>query len=55
MYHIEVAEKFGKDHSFKPEMGITGGRSYNRSEARRKCELMQKYSNSLIYRVEKDK
>ena len=55
MYHIEVAEKYGSDNTFKTEQTITSGKSFSRAEAYRRKKLMQKYSNSLIYRVKKDK
>ncbi len=54
-YHIEVAEKYGDDQSFRPEQKITFGQSYSFAEAHRKCDLMQKYTKSLIYKVKKDK
>lgn len=54
-YHIEVAEKYGKDHTFRPEQPITFGQSFSFAEAHRKRKLMQKYTNSLIYKVKKDK
>ena len=54
-YHIEVAEKYGKDNSFKPETTITGGKSFSRAKAHEKQRLMQRYTNSLTYKVMKDK
>lgn len=54
-YHIEVAEVYGNDNTFYPEQDITKGESFNRTEAQRKCKLMQKYTNCLTYKVKKDK
>ena len=53
-YHIEVREVYGKDISFKPEIAITGGKSFNRAQAYNKRRVMQRYTNSLIYKVKKD-
>ena len=50
-YHIEVAEKYGNDQSFRPEQKITFGQSFSFAEAHRKRKLMQKYSNSVHYKV----
>lgn len=54
-YHIEVAEVYGSDISFKPEMQITEGKSFSRAKAHEKRRLMQRYTNSLKYKVKKDK
>ena len=54
-YYIEVAEKYGKDNSFKPETTITGSKSFSRAKAHEKRQLMQRYTNSLTYKVVRDK
>ncbi|NHZ85828.1 MAG: hypothetical protein GWP19_08100 [Planctomycetia bacterium] len=53
-YHIEVAEKYGKDTSFGPETIITQGKSFSRARAHEKRRVMQRYSNSLRYKVVKN-
>ena len=52
-YHIEVAEVYGNDNSFHTEQDITGGKSFSKTEAQRKRDLMQKYTNSLKYKVKR--
>lgn len=54
-YHIEVAEVFGNDTSFKPEQTITKGESFSRTRAHQKRRVMQRYTNSLKYKVVKNK
>ena len=53
-YHIEVREVYGKNTSFGPETAITKGKSFNRAQAHNKRRVMQRYSNSLIYKVKED-
>ena len=50
-YHIEVKEVYGRDQHYKPEMVITNGKSYNRDDAQHMRDLLQKYSNSVKYKV----
>ena len=52
-FHIEVAEVYGNDNSFKPEQEITNGESFSKTEAQRKRDLMQKYTNSLKYKIKR--
>ena len=54
-YHIEVAEVYGNDNSFRPEQDITNGESFSKVEAQRKRDLMQKYTNSQKYKIKKNK
>lgn len=51
MYHIEVREVYGQDQEYKPETAITGGKSFSRAKAVQKAKSMQRYSNSLHYKV----
>ena len=50
-YHIEVAEKYGKDQHYKMEMVITHGKSFSHAKARQKVDHLQKYSNSVKYKA----
>lgn len=54
MYHIEVREVYGRDQEYKPETTITGGKSFSRAKAVQKAKAMQKYSNSVHYKVVKN-
>ena len=54
-YHIEVAEKYGNDTSYKPEQTITHGESFSRARAHEKRRVMQRYTKSLIYKVVRNK
>jgi len=54
-YHIEVAEVYGNDNTFRPEQEITEGKSFSKVEAQRKRDLMQKYTNSQTYKIKRDK
>lgn len=54
-YHIEVAEIYGNDNSFKREIAVTGGKSFHFSKAVQKAKVMQRYTNSLTYKVVRDK
>ena len=53
-YHIEVREVYGNDTAYKPELTITHGESFSRSRAHEKRRVMQRYTNSLKYKVVKN-
>ena len=50
-YIIQVREKYGRDQAFRREQAITNGQSFGFAQAHNKRRKMQKYSNSLIYKV----
>ena len=50
-YIIQVREKYGRNQAFKREQAITKGQSFSFTQAHSKRRKMQKYSNSLIYKV----
>lgn len=55
MYIIQVKEKYGNAPKWLPETNYTKGNNFDREDARRLKNLLQKYSSSLYYRIKEVK